>query len=338
MSELAQQSRRAALASMLGSLALLMGCEQATGEAGTTFEAGAVERQAVLPPVREARAVAHVGTRRVELFDRSVEPPRYLAYRERIASDGQGQFALEPLEPVTQVASGWPAFELMQRQRAKFLVRYRDFALRDQALFLRNYALSDRGPGQPVAGRACSLYSAQRLDGSHAYELATDDETGLLLSVRELDAQGRTLGQVVYEELDLAPDLGAIVFHRSTIDELEHALDRPLAEVFDAPILVPSLLPAGYELRQATTLTDDEGERWAKLVYTDGVETLFFAQLLPPPGGALVPHRLPQGDELVVVEESPVTMASGQIGAHRLVVAGKVDARELLDLVNSALP
>jgi hypothetical protein len=159
-----------------------------------------------------------------------------------------------------------------------------------------------------------------------------------LLSVRELDGQGRVLSQVAYEELDLAPDLGAIVFHRSTIDEVEHVLDRPPAEVFEAPILLPKLLPAGYGLRQATTLTDDEGERWAKLVYTDGVETLFFAQLLPQPGRALEPHRLPQGDELVVVEESPVTMASGQIGAHRLVVAGKIDARALLDLVNSALP
>lgn len=340
MNRLPLLERRVALASLLSSLFLLAGCERGGSEAGTSFETTSAERVAVLPQMSEALDVAHIGTRRVELFDHSVEPARWLAYREQIASDGEGSFALEPLETLTDVAGGKQTFELMQRQRAKFLVRYRDFTVRDQALFLRNYALHDRGASESVAGRACSLFGVERLDGSRSYELAVDDETGLVLSVHERDAQGRSLSRVVYETLELRPDLSKIVFHRSTLDEVEHVLDRPLAEIFETAVLAPRLLPAGYELREATTLTDDQGERWAKLVYTDGVETLFFAQLLPrlpQTGGATEAPSMLQADELVVVEKSPVTMASGRIGAHRLVVAGKVDARELLDLVNSAL-
>lgn len=330
---------RARLALCLAA-ALVAGCDR-SGDAPATGLAAAEqalgERLAVLPRLREARDVAHAGTRRVELYERSGDDARYLAYRERVASDGAGAFALEPVEPLTDVAGGWSSFALVQRQRAKFLVRYRDFAVRDEALFLRNYRLYDRGPAAPVAGRACEHLSVRRADGSHGYELALDEETGLLLDAIELDGEGRVLSRVTYESLELRPDLSSVVFHRSTIEEVDHALDLALRESFQAPLLEPRLLPQGYELRQASTLLDDQDQRWAKLVYTDGVETLFFAQALRDERAAALPP-LPEGDELLVLQQGAVTMASGNIRGERLVLAGKVGSRALLDLVESSLP
>ena len=327
-----------ALARTLALAALVLptaGCDHGGGSAAASLTTAS--RTGSLPRFAELREVRHTGTRKVELFDRSVEPARYLAYREKVASDGAGRFELTPLEPLTRVAPDWPTFQFLQQSRARFLVRYRDFAVRDQSLFLRNYEIRDLARVETIAGRSASLYLVRRADGSHGFELAVDDETDLVLRARELDGDGQTSSQVTYESIDLAPSFDAVVFHRSTIDETEEPLGEGLEEAFGTPVLVPRLLPAGYELRHASTLIDDEGERWAKLTFTDGVETLFFAQFLPAEGDAIA-QRPPQGDELVVSRMGSVVTASGRIGPRRLLVLGKVGERALLDLVESSLP
>jgi hypothetical protein len=317
---------------------VLGGCDGDTVARTDFGEARSAAGASALPRFAELRDVRHTGTRKVELYDRSVEPARYLAYREEVASDGEGRFALTPLEPLTRVAQGWPTFQLIQRSRARLHVRYRDFAVRDEALLLRNYAIRDLDRVEIVAGRSASLFRVQRIDGSRAFELAVDDEHDLVLRARELNGQGEPLSQVTYETIDLAPVFDRVVFHRSTIDETEHGLEG-LDSVFQVDVLIPRLLPQGYELRQASTLIDDQGERWAKLTFSDGVDTLFFAQALPVEGERLAaPHRLPQGDELIVSRMGSVVAAWGQVGAHRLLVLGKVDERALLDMVESALP
>lgn len=337
---LATRAGRPGLAASLLLACCLAGCDASTTSFSSDFDGSETTAAAAseLATWHAASEVAHTGKRLVELWDRSSQPARYLAYREEIASDGFERFALTPLAPLTEVAPDWPTFELMQRSRAKFLMRYRDFAVRDQALFLRNYTIRDLGRTELVAGRSTSLFQVQRRDGSRSFEIAVDDETGLFLRVRELDDEGRSISALVYESIDLAPDLDAVVFHRSTIEEREHPLGRPMGEVFEAPVLEPHLLPQGYALRGASTLVEGDGRRWAKLSYSDGVETLFFAQTLSEPDEPQRPRRQSQGDELVVLESTPVVMASGRVGGHELVVAGKVGARELLDLVESALP
>lgn len=318
-------------------LALLTGCGGDSQSFSFSTRNEGLERRSAVPGLRDAREVRHAATRVVEVWDRSSEPARYLAWRERFVSDGEGRFSLEPLAPLTEVAPDWGTFELLQRARARFQVRYRDFAVRDQGLFLQNWALRDLGREELVAGRPCELFEVRRLDGSHGFELAVDAGTGLLLRSRELDREGRPIGGFTVEALDLDPDLDAVVFHRSTIDEEEHALERSAQEAFGAPVLTPRLLPRGYALRGQATLREADGTRWAKRTYTDGVETLFFAERLAAPGELGAPHRRPEGDSLTVVEARPVAMASGTIGAHHVVVAGKVGSRELLDLVESAL-
>lgn len=337
---LASRARRGRLAVLLLACCLA-GCDSSTTAFSSDHDGSAEAAAAVVTELagwHDAREVAHTGKRLVELWDRSSQPARYLAYREEVASDGLGRFALAPLAPLTEVAPDWPTFELMQRSRARFLMRYRDFAVRDQALFLRNYTVHDLGRSELVAGRPSSLFRVLRRDGQRSFEVAVDQQSGLFLRVRELDGEGRPTSGFAYESIDLAPDLDAVVFHRSAIEERGHSLGRPLEEVFEAPVLTPRLLPEGYALRGASTLVEDDGRRWAKLSYSDGVETLFFAQTLPEPGEPLREQRPPRADELLVLESTPVVMASGRVGGHELVVAGKVGARALLDLVESSLP
>ena len=88
--------------------------------------------------VERMLAVPHAGVRRVEAIDRTVDPPRVIAYRERVMTDGNGRFSLDPTEAITPVAPDWNVFSLLQRIRADYVFRHRDFAIRDMGLFQQN--------------------------------------------------------------------------------------------------------------------------------------------------------------------------------------------------------
>ena len=146
------------LAALLLPIFLVAGCDSSETSAVTQFENETAAVSSGLPDFRRAMDVRHQGVRRVDLYDRSVEPAKYLSYREEIAADGTGRFSLAPVEALTQVAPDWISFELQQRARAKFLMRYRDFEVRDQGLMLRNYTIRDLDASEEVAGRSASLF------------------------------------------------------------------------------------------------------------------------------------------------------------------------------------
>jgi hypothetical protein len=301
-------------------------------------------------------SVRHAGTRRVEsyyLLDGTGAP---LVYREGYQADGQGHFAITPLGAVQGGPQDPSEFIAIQMIRAGFNQRYRDFRVRDLAAFLVNYKLTSASQIVQVAGRDCLELHIARKDGSTRYEVALDVVTGLVLRYREFDGTGQLFSLMEYETYDANPDQTGVVFHQQVNQE------QPLVTAVDLGFspLVPKLLPdSAFTFLEATKVVEpSSGATFAKLSFTDGVETVFFIdggpdlkghakagpQTSPPQtAGPHVAGVLPtsgngQMDEVRAWHEGPLTVMWGRVAGHQLYLIGKATQADLMGMLLSALP
>ncbi len=284
--------------------------------------------------------VAHSGVRRVEQYWTVDDQPRELRYREQVASDGAGRFAIDATELIAPVASPQQAalFLVLQKAREGFVQRYRDFAVRDVDGFVRNYSIIDTGALVTVAGRPCNEYIVQRIVGeSVRYQIAVDTQTALVLRTRQESSSGALLSLVEFESLDLAPNHSNVVWHQPLTDERKLPTDPALAR---AQLGFQPRLPrtdGGLFLLQSATSVEAPDPRgtgtlmWAKHTLTDGVEVVFFLH-----GG---PDTAPGRDDIVRVAPSvgPWNTAEGSLHGELYTAMGRVEVEELLDLLEAAL-
>lgn len=292
-------------------------------------------------------SVAHTGIRRLE-FPQVAGPGR--SFREHIATDGRGRYSIQPVDAREASSAEWDTFELLQRGREGFHFRYRDFLVRDPRLFARNWRTTDQEQSVVVAGRSCALHRVERAEGKPiAFELSVDADTGLVLASQEFDAGGQLVAAMIYESIQLAPDLSAVAWHVPANEEV--VLDpasADLAAAIGAQPLQPRLLPRGYGALEAATVGDGKGAKWLMLTYSDGIEPLFFFQALAgdtagnSEGVATRSEaRLgaqPTTSSVVVFQVGAATAIQGTVDGFALMVIGKAPQAELLDLIESSLP
>lgn len=266
-----------------------------------------------------------------------------LVYRERVVSDGQGRFSIEPLEviePANMAPDDMQWFLITQKEREVFFYRYRDFGIDDMETFLVNYEVFSVGEATIFGRQAIELDVRRHDDPQRSYRIAVDTPTGIVLRSREYALDGTLVYSMEFESLTMNPilagqDLIAHKFQHTALDP-----DAPAAstrQTLGFTLMRPSLLPQGYQLREAMRLDPahpslvDE-DPWARIVYSDGVERVFFMhQPYQPDGHFNRPDRL---RHLTVGEW---TIVEGQVGSQRIACLGKVSADELLLLVQSAL-
>ncbi len=290
---------------------------------------------------------AHTGQRRVTFYDSNGVRTSFI---ERIATDGHGRFAVEPVEALTPLNTDFETFQLQQISQQGFVFRHRDFAIRDLGLFQENWTLWLLGDNEKVAGRLCDRFLAKRpgVQNAPGYQVWIDSK-GFVLAYRELNAAGELLSEVRYLTYNDSPSqevLDAVYWHEPGIDEtLELDWTQDLEPQLDgARIFQPRWLPTGYELRRATRDTIGE-DRWLRLKYTDGVESIFFAVDLPDlvdPGGVDIDTPFtPQThrpDRVMVFESGRTAAVEGMLRGREVMAVGKTTTDLLLDLVESALP
>lgn len=333
------------LAALTLVVALATGC-------GSSTLGGGAELDLVGQIQNAPNLVKHSGTRRIESYyhlDGSGEP---LIYREEVQADGQGHFAITPLGALQGGPANPAELVAIQLARAGFNFRYRDFLVRDLPAFLNNYSLVSANQVVQVAGRDCLQVEVTRKDASVHYEVALDVVTGLVLRYRELDSQGLLYSMMEYESFNPAPDQSQVVFHQSSNQETP--LTDPAALGF-VPF-TPKLLPdSAFSFLESSSVTDAaSGKTFAKLTYTDGVETIFFLDGGPKPAARPLSVGSPgvgsnlaglsQGegveldDEVRSFHEGPLTVIWGDLSGHSLYLVGKATEAELLDMLASALP
>ena len=207
------------LVAMVASSALLLGC-------GASSTLGAAEMDLIGQVQNAPDLVRHSGVRRVESYYNLDGASDSLIYRELIQTSGLGRFAITPLGAVQGGLTSSVAFTALQRARAGFHQRYRDFLVRDLAAFLSNYQLKSQGVIVSIAGRDCLQVEVARQDGSASYEVALDVQTGLVLRYREFDLSGALYSMMEYESYDANPDLTGVVFHQESNRIREASLRR----------------------------------------------------------------------------------------------------------------
>lgn len=343
-----------ALATLSGlALVLLASCSPSTGEArsidatytgggSTALSANFLQRIADAPD-----GVAYSGLRRVTHSYTLHGELAPLAYTERVWTDGHGGFAIDPdlvEKPVITELSGGDLelFAFLQKQREAFFHRHRDFRIRDLAAFTSAYQVTDTGADPVVAGMTCDELVVRRIEpGASWYRLAVEPASGLVLRSEELGPTNQVLALVEFLEIDFTPDLTGVPLHTGlALQPLDLASDTTAQLGF--VLRVPQALPAGFALRSSETILDDgTGRRWARLVYGDGVEQVFFLHTdlgpgAPPPtdpASALAGKR-----SVRVFQVGPWSFAQGFLGRQRMTAVGKVPIDALLLAIDSARP
>lgn len=291
--------------------------------------------------------LAHVGRRRVAVFD---EDGLETSFVERVATDGTGRFAIDPVEPLSFPPAEWDVFRLRQLSRQGLIFKHRDFAIRDLGLFQDAWTLNEVGDNRTVAGRRCDLFEVERPGVVHAsrYRVLVDAE-GLVLAYREFDGEGRLRSEVRYETFDDSPaqeTLDAIPWYEAPAeDTLELDWTQPLEpqipQLGNARVFQPHWLPNGFALRRASTAVVAT-QRWLRLEYTDGVELVFYGLDLPglvPEGGTTPFTPSPSTPDSVHVYSVGRTSAlQGMLRNRQVMAFGKADTELLIDLVESSLP
>lgn len=330
----------------LGGWALLT-CVIACDSRGTAVASSPATQPLQAAPFGVPNALdrfAHEGVRLVEFF---APDGSRLAYREHVATDGQGRFTIGSTELVEGKGQDPELFALLQNASQGFLHRYRDFAIRNGERFDRNYDWQELDGARLVAGRDCRVIEVVGKRGERgSYVLALDEATGIVLASEERDRSGRLAHAVTYESFDAAPDLSRIEWHAPVNQERRLDLGQSLSEQIGAPVLEPRLLPAGYAWSEAATV--DDGQRpWLKTTYTDGVRTVLFLQGLAtldkdgievsaaPASPATGPSA---SDRVTVYSMGAVTVVQGHVAGRDVIALGRVPEAELLDLIESALP
>jgi len=339
---------------LAGPAALLFACGQGDGESSTYVETdfglaaseaapqggGGFTRLVESLSPRALDRVQHAGERIVEVFEHAPDAGgvKRLAYRERIVTDGDGHYSIRLVDTLTEVGPDPVTFEIQMVQRQGWHYRYRDFALRDEELFRRNYRLTDLASEVVIAGRDCDQYEARRRDGKTSFLLGVDRETGLLLAYTERDEEGRVLASMRYSTFEAAPDLQRVAFHRSVNDERSLERGEDLALQLGVETLVPRRAPEDYRLWEAATVSESSGKRWLKLSYTDGVKPLFFLTPAPFDDEGQSELRASPDDQVSVHAIGRANVVQGSVWGREVVAVGEVEEGVLLDLIESALP
>jgi len=300
---------------------------------------------------------AFLGTRRIHIQQPWEGGQVSLEFTEEVAADGQGQFAIHTQDVVNSNGLDPFLFQQIQDSRAGFFWRYRDFSIKTWNNFAGNWQVLGLGSMTSVAGRqAWQLDIERKLGQKTYYRIAVDIETGLVLRCVELAGHGDSGLQVPvasfeYESIDFEPDLSGVAWHVASNNEQLLEFNVGLKQQLGFEPILPMLSPVGYELQETARVQDGTGRTWLKLNYSDGIDNVFFLHGAPLPGepqpfggsvnsgGASAPGNEKAGeDEALFIRSGTVTLVEANIGHYDLIAVGKVDAYDLMVMIQSALP
>jgi hypothetical protein len=343
---------RTGLGIVLAGLALLGGCGDGSGEGSLV---GGQEKlsgaSSLVDLIASApTSVPYEMTRRYEAYWGKGLQANSISYRERIYGDGGGRFAIEPVEVLEppMATSAETVFLLVQKVRESFFFKHRDFGIRDTQLLARHWQVVDTGLTTQFLGRTCALLEVRRVkNAARVYHLTVDVANGLVLRSEEKTLAGNTVGLLEVEVLNLTPSLSGVMFHQPVTEVFELGGGGLGQERLSFIPIQPKLLPQGYHLAQSSAVLDPTtDDSWARFIYSDGVEELFFLHGgneeevsygggLGTTGGATSTGGKTK-DVVKYIEMGSWTVIFGEVKGERFISMGKLPRGKLFDLVESA--
>lgn len=265
----------------------------------------------------------------VKVLERMLAAEDEVPYRATKRMEwGSGEARHEREYEVTHWAGGPTCFDRGER-RVRGLSRL--YWLRDQELLLSNYRVAVAA-GEPFLGRgSVRLEITGRREGRPSMDLTVDRETGLLLSTKIRDYEGRVAFRAEFSKLELEPgDLPEPPERRTWKrdgDESERMSGREGAELKFAA-LSPRYLPEGYVEKNRYVSCRRPSLR---LFYGDGLSLLEISErpARPEDRGGRVAEQRRYGSR---------TRYEAVIGDVKVRLTGQLSPEELLKVLESMAP
>ncbi|MDA1265485.1 MAG: hypothetical protein O2816_10445, partial [Planctomycetota bacterium] len=318
----------------LALLGLLAGCSGEAKAASNTSDDPAFEFSSGGPAFLDLAADAPWNTvfRGIRLVKLYHEAPGF-EYREEVGADGEGGFNISTLEVLT--AHPNPGVLLaLQDLRQTLSYRYRDFVIRDLALFQQNYAIAIIDAQRSVAGIPTVQLRIDRMQDAHsAYLVDFDPTTGLVLAYQEYDLVGNLVADVAFESFTYDADLTGLNMVSYLYETTPVSMNSgQLQSAFKFDPLIPSYLPQGYSLLDSMDKQVAEDGTRAKVYMTDGLEMLILSSMRPTIGPKEVTASRMFSSDLGTWRGM-----LGEVNGIPVLIAGKVDLSEQSLVLQSAL-
>lgn len=273
--------------------------------------------------------------------------PEPLSVVEEVAGDGAGSFSIELMDvlelPSTMESSLFP---LTHQRSVDVYWRTRDFQIRGIARAEQNYTFVEHAGSFSVAGHPCHRVEIQRVapigGRPGRYIVDIEPSTGFVLASRELDAQGEEIQSMSYDSITFRPDFAGLDLRNGTFSGSPLDLYASLEAVVGFDVLVPDVLPQGFEITDALLFSIPSGFTanaesfltggdWVRFTGTDGIESITFAH-----GNTMLVSSGVVESSIRIVSEGAWEYGFGRVAGVSFVVAGRVDAQDLRRLVESA--
>jgi hypothetical protein len=286
------------------------------------------------------------GQRRIELHWQEGAVAKELVYTELVTADGAGSFAIHPLELIEPALPPAQASQFLhlQEMRQSLFFRYRDFEVRDLDLFAANYGARFTGDVGQVAGRDVErLVIQRRIAPDRRFTVDVDPLNGLVLRASEVLLDGTLVARLEFSQIELDPSaFTPVSFHQPLTGEISLPTNGSnLARSLGFQPHQPRQLPSGFDLIEMAELVDPQDNRtWAKQVFSDGVELLFFLEAKPDdvPGFHVQPGSTQDLASLRSLSIGPWTVLQADYNNRQMIVMGKQSELALEDAIRSAFP
>lgn len=218
---------------------------------------------------------------------------------------------------------------------------WRDFSVRNQALFEDNYEWSQVSASKYVAGRDCTVAEVRPdFPDRPSYRVWADKETHIILKALEYTPDGVLASEMEVTSLDLDPVLTEDDLADLSYVEQAEASEGEIEGFVNFESFEPSYLPAGFELR-STRIAQVAGFPISVHTWGDGVVELMlvqYAALIQDPNG--VTEDFPEGAFSAVAIERNGTIYDGTffVDGTQVHVLGKLDLGELQTVMESLVP
>ncbi len=289
------------------------------------------------------------GVRRIKQYEVDSDGlPELLEILEEVGSDGAGGYTIELLEAI-ELPSGTDGslYEVAHARSVDVFWSKRDFRIQDLDLASANYTITHLPQTSTLAGIECEQVEFLRhvapATRPGRYIVDFDPTTGFVLGWTEFDSAGAPLASSAYEAFSYRPVLSGLTLGGASFAGNSLDLNGSLDDQAGFSVLVPDLLPAGYEVYEVETFAVpvhfiQTGESflpagsWARIHATDGIESLSFAHAAVTSGSAGVGD-----DQLRVLRQGSWDYGFGRASGVPFIVAGRVSTTALRQLVESAV-
>jgi len=266
------------------------------------------------------------------------------SFFERLDADGQGGMRLQlkaGVGPGGRSFQPTPEQIVIHESRQRFLLRYRDFRIRDLALLKANYDCEEVPGVHTAAGRDARNFRLVSKFGFGRAELEVDRATNVLLGWSWFNAAGTRIERLETMSVDFAPDHTGVQWSSASVNEEVYEPSLHEARLGFSPLRF-GYAPQGFTLvREGFFDAPAAGLGFPALylaVLSDGMNVVLVAQQQGERKPGTPPIKPRMGYTLSHSFLGGVRVLEGEPYGRRAFVVGSMSKNEMIAILSSLRP